>query len=230
MINLKFDNMETQLTPELTKDRIKKLENGKLIYSELNVYKDCFCNHSDYPGKKVEYTKHCPNSKCNRGKIEVPWGKKTRKQNCPDCGGNGWLRLETPIIIGDCPDCKGTLKDLKVSKYDSCYNQNDKELLFTLFDFEAKYSRREQTFNEGYLGLGIIAGITDYGRYLKLSEEDFQKEVKKYFFDRNEQYLHFLNKENEICDKIIIVRTSDGWSAYPIWDNKAKHNSLTIKS
>jgi len=212
---------------KLTTPRISRNENGKLIYSEVGATKRCsVCTYGDEKnfGLAVKHSYTCPTCK---GKKRLPgtrtYGGKTQRimKRCSDCGGNGFKMYEEAIVIGTCPHCEGKLYETKVSIYDSTIRE-DLELLYELIDFEGTYTGA-QTFNESYLGVGLCGGVTDYGRYLELSPDDFKKEVYKNFVEgHGRQYLTYMKDHDptKLCDKIIIKKSRSGYTLYPVWDEE----------
>jgi hypothetical protein len=203
----------------VTTNRISR-KDGKLVYSEENAIIECDCAtpHSGDPriiGKEYSYTKKCVD--CN-GRGHNPGlraGKKIKK-TCKTCEGRGYICLDEPIIHGVCKKCNGELKHSNVSYCDFATTE-DKEMLFSLIDFENTIFNSNSTFNEGYVGFGLVGGVTDYGRYTKMTPVEFHEEVKKHVVDGSSQYAGFLNKEKVLCNSIKINKTRSGWFLYPIW-------------
>lgn len=199
-------------------DRLSKI-GDKLIYSEENVHIKCSCTYNEHPeliGKKYSWTKKCEH--CGgTGKIKGLRSGKTINKKCPVCGGNGYNRLDEPIIHGNCTVCDGLLYHSKVNTCDNV-SKKDIELLLNLIDFDNVHISKQSTFNEEYLGIGIVGGVTDYGRYLNLNPDEYKESVIKSFRDGYHQYISFLNrKTSEVCNIIKINKTPSGWSLYPIF-------------
>jgi RecJ-like exonuclease len=193
------------------------ISNGVLVYSQENATKRCMCTYNErYPeliGKKYSFTEKC--EKCNgTGKIPGIRGGKKINKKCPDCEGNSYITLEKPIIFGNCPECDGKKYHSNVNTCDNI-TKKDISLLYDLIDFENMRKSENSTFNEEYLGFGIVGGVTDYGRYLKMSPEEYKEEVKSNFINGYHQYVAFLNKNKDVCKSIKINKTSSGWFLYP---------------
>lgn len=199
---------------ELT--RLLKIDD-KIVYNDNGVFKDCMCTYNqEYEGLSISYTDIC--TTCNGKKtFSSMRGNKQINVKCKTCGGDGYVRLDKPKINGKCEICNGTLKDYNILKTDTIH-VDDVKLLSELIDFEnTKGSENtKQTFNEGYLGIGIVGGITDYGRYLKMSEEEFKQEVLKNFLSGYHQYCHFIRRD-KMVNSIIIKKHDSGWSLIPIF-------------
>lgn len=196
--------------------RISKTKNG-LAYSDNDSYVDCMCTYHDekYHGLKIKYTSSC--TECNgKGKIPGIRGGKKINNTCKTCGGHGYIQLDEPIILGSCA-CNGTLRDYNVSITDRVHPK-DLELLFELIDFDNTIgsSNAEPTFSEQHLGFDTVGGVTDYGRYLKMTSAEFYENVKSLFLTGYSQYCHFI-KNGSFPTKIIIRKTSSGWFLYPIY-------------
>lgn len=156
------------------------------------------------------HAKKCPT--CG-GKGTVPNGKRNRR--CSECKGQCHVSCE-PYVVGICVNCNGTRQE-PTTAYDNMTDA-DKEWIFeNLFNFDKPYAQPASSFNEGYLGIGIVCGVTDYGRYQKMSPEEFREEVKKNFFDHYCQYVAICDKQMSLPKEILIRKTSSGWFAYPIY-------------
>jgi hypothetical protein len=165
-------------------------------------------------GKDYIYTETCKT--CNGKKRFL---KGTRRYKCKTCNGDGYTMLQTPIEDGACRSCKGTRK-IPLTAYDSM-SQEDREWVFeNLFNFEKPYTAPTSSFNEQYLGLGIVCGVTDYGRYKKMTPVEFKEEVRGFFMNRYNQYVTITNKKGELPTEILIKKSSDGWNAYPVFNKQ----------
>jgi hypothetical protein len=161
-------------------------------------------------GKEYEYTKQC--HECN-GQKRFLKGK--RRYACKTCKGSGYVMRDERLETGACTRCKGT-RQVPLTAYDSMTDE-DKEWIFAnLFNFEKPYARPTSSFNEGYLGLGIVCGVTDYGRYQKMTPDEFYQEVKENFMRGYNQYVSIL-KDGKLPAEILIKKGNSGWFAYPIY-------------
>jgi len=233
---------------KLTTSRLSRdPKTGKITYSEVGATKRCGCTyiaHNDRIteeciGKTFEIFKPCPecDAKGYIKKEKKAFGKMQMcKVKCEHCNGDGRIWFEKPIITGVCPKCNGKLYETKVSVYDSAI-EADLAILYEIIDFEGTYEGK-QTFNESYLGIGLCGGITDYGRYLKLNPEEFKQEVWKQFVQSHgRQYLTWMKMTTKngrreydpelFCDKIIIKKSSNGWTLYPVWDNQVSSEATS---
>ena len=99
-------------------------------------------------------------------------------------------------------------------------NQEEKLWIFeNLFNFDKPYLDSYSSFNEGYLGIGVVCGCTDYGRYKKMPPDEFKEEVKQSFLRSYRQYVTIL-KDGKLPFEILIRRGESGWNAYPIYNKK----------
>lgn len=148
-----------------------------------------------------------------KGKYLKP-GYKVRTK-CGTCNGTGFVYYVSPKDLGLCTECKGTTQ--KPRTMYSRISPQEAETIFGYFDFDTPFSGGYSEFNEGYLGFGVVVGVTDYGRYKKLSEEEFRAQVKQHFLDRCEQCVH-LSAPGAKLKTIRIRRGTDGWHAYPTFE------------
>lgn len=162
-------------------------------------------------GNARVYALKCKDCK-GHGRLLSPSGRRLR---CKTCGGDGYVHIAEPVVVGVCQYCAGTTR-VPVSSTDNMFPE-DKEWYFeNLFDFNTEYSGVHSSFNEGYLGLNIIAGVTDYGRHLDMTDEEFKAEVKKNFMDGFLQYCS-ASKSSVLPKTVQIRRGKTGWFAYPIY-------------
>lgn len=171
------------------------------------------CSTCEGTGIRKNWTRTC--IVCNgKGKL-LPLPGKKNKRKCKKCEGHGYVSLDIPDEF-PCERCeqKGILPVDRTSKIEI---KEHLDQMFNLIDFENNIAGK-QTFNEGYLGFGIVGGVTDYGRYLKMSSDEFKQEVKENFYNGFHQYCHYENKDRNLPIKIIIKKTSSGWFLYPIFE------------
>jgi hypothetical protein len=162
-------------------------------------------------GKQYRHAEDCKD--CNgKGKIKT-YG---RNKKCKTCDGRRIVYLETPKLVGDCHYCKGTGRR-SFDLYREALKADLEWIFDNLFNFKDPYEGRTSEFNEQYLGLGLIAGIVDYGRYLSMTEDEFKNEVKYHFLTRHNQYIS-LTKNGKLPKEVRIKRGRSGWSAYPVWE------------
>lgn len=135
------------------------------------------------------------------GKTEVCW-------NCSP-------KSYRPVPSHTCSICNGS-KSLVMDRCSSV-TEDDRKALCDMIDFATPYNGKSSGFNEGYLGLGILAGITDYGRYMKMTEAEFQAEVKGHVMKYHLQYAGLTNKAGDLPKKFTVRRGQSGWFVYPVF-------------
>ena len=133
------------------------------------------------------------------GKTEVCW----------NCSSDSYK----PVPTHTCSICNGT----KQLDMDRCSNvtDEDRRTLCDMIDFVTPYQGKASGFNEGYLGIGILAGLTDYGRYMKMTEAAFHDEVKSHVMKYHLQYAGLTNKDGIMPKKFVVRRGQSGWFVYP---------------
>jgi hypothetical protein len=164
-------------------------------------------------GKEIHHIEDCAVCK---GKKKLP--KNGRNYKCLTCEGKGYIRLETPRVIGTCQRCNGTEK-VPLTAYDTISEEEKIWIFENLFNFDKPYEKSHSEFNEGYLGIGIVCGVTDYGAYLSMTPEEFKKEVRDNFVIGFNQYVSIINKQDgKLPLEILIRKGKSGWNAYPIYE------------
>jgi len=161
-------------------------------------------------GKELHYTEICPVCKGKRKQIV-----NFRNKKCSNCEGKGYLSLIEPKIVGACRMCDGTLQ-IDVKSTNNMLIEDKLWYFENLFNFTETYTGKHNEFAEEYLGFHIVAGVTDYGRYLKMTEDEFRTEVKENFVNGFLQYCS-ATKNGKLPEKVLIRRGSNGWFAYPIY-------------
>lgn len=163
-------------------------------------------------GREYSYTETCPT--CNGKKRLL---KVTRvSYKCKTCGGEGFVRRAEKVDVGPCKHCKGTRK-VSFTAYDDMSDEDRLWVFENLFNFDKPYEGKFNTFDEDYLGMTCVCGVTDYGRYKEYNEADFKKEVKKYFLNGWLQYVSIL-KNRQLPKEILIRKGNSGWFAYPTYN------------
>ncbi len=176
------------------------IENGKLILEEVQCW-DC-------EGKKeVTRFDSCPH---DREQVRKFGGK------CPCCGAKNKHSHKT---VGQhqevCHICegKGTRRE---DLYDIISSDTWAKLL-PHFRFTVARAGRGANFNEGYLGIGILYGITDYTDWTAKTDEEAIAAAMKLesFGNRPTQAINFTNdKTLNVCLDIVIVLLRDGWHCH----------------
>jgi len=180
------------------------IKNGKLDFTGNTIA--CFCKD----GNSYDHSEKCVACK-GRGKTP----KNGRNYRCKPCNGSGSTYLETPVLVGKCHRCNGTSR-VPADRFDSV-NAVDREILFTLFNFDKPYAAKTSSFNEQYLGMNVVTGVTDYGRYISMTPAEFKDEVKKNFSTGFMQYVSLLDRAGNLPTEILITKKSSGWFAYPVY-------------
>ncbi len=167
--------------------------------------------------------------KVERG-ISCPRLWKTVKQfpghKCPHCGAknrNSHKLIGTEIVT--CYECKGSGIQ-QLNGYDFC----DFGKLFDHIKFVIVGKMFSgQGYNEQYLGIGIVAGVTDYGRYLNESLTDGKFDVQKFMVIVKENFegrhrcgqgIGLTRKDGKLIKYAYIKMARDGWSAYASTDDE----------
>lgn len=180
------------------------IKNGKFDFTGNTV--SCICKD----GKEYQHTTKCLD--CNgKGKNL----KNGRNYRCKPCFGNGYTYLAESIVTGDCKRCNGT-SQVPADRFNSM-NAIDREIIFGLFNFDKPYTAQTSSFNEGYLGIDIVAGVTDYGRYTDMTPAEFKVEVKQNFTSGYMQYVSLLDRNGNLPKEILIAKKRSGWFAYPVY-------------
>jgi len=161
-------------------------------------------------GKQYIFTETCKT--CDGKKRFL---KGNRRYKCKTCSGTGYTMLDQRIEDGACRHCEGTRK-LPLGAYDNMTEEDKHWVFVNLFNFDKPYTKPTSSFNEGYLGFGIVCGVTDYGRYKKLTPEEFKEEVRESFMNGWLQYITLTGKEGYLPTEILIRKGDSGWFAYPI--------------
>lgn len=136
---------------------------------------------------------------------------------CPDCGAkNQYSHKMIGTKVIECPNCNGTGIE-NTNAYD---HLNAGELASEI-ELVTMAGLHGSTFNEGYLGIGIIAGVTDYGRYLDESKKDFTKILeivrREMVEDLNRrQMISILTEDGKLIEKALLKMNADGWHVYAI--------------
>jgi hypothetical protein len=205
-----------------------------IIYKDPVTYKiECdHCNYStrdwgrdagnvEFDGKEVQHTETC--ATCN-GKGKIKGERKYKgaiqkiKKTCSDCNGHGWKELETPLILGPCKHCGGTHIETKTASLCDWMTKDDLDMVFELIDWDdSVILNRDANFYEEYLGLGIVCGVTDYGRYKSMSPEQFKTEVTESFYRFGHQYISIYKKE-KFPFVLKISKHNSGWMVKPIYN------------
>lgn len=181
------------------------IKNGKLDFTGNTTA--CHCGD----GNSYQNTTNCVTCK-GRGKNL----KNGRNYRCKGCEGRGYTMLETPILTGKCPRCKGTSR-LAANRCDRV-TEIDREIIFSLFNFEKPYTAPTSSLNENLFGFGVVAGVTDYGRYLTMTPDQYKEEVRQNFMTGFMQYVSVADKDGNLPTEILISKKRSGWFAYSVFN------------
>lgn len=111
--------------------------------------------------------------------------KKYPNHKCPHCGAKN---KDSHGLIGNeivkCDKCHGTGK-FTAGMYDSL----DFQPVMKYIEVKILNGVHVASFNESYLGIGIIAGVTDYGDYMDKSKGDMAI-IMQIVRDDMESYFH----------------------------------------
>lgn len=163
-------------------------------------------------------------------------GKDKRFNLCPNDG-----RGNKGFIKGKCKHCETTraanhnrLESFKVTRCAFCDNSSGLKL-YNEFDSSVDAglladnielivldnSNQGSTFNESYLGLGLIGGVTDYGSYITRSGGN-KIELLNIVRDNlrenlaRRQFGNFITADNTLIDKAIVRLAVDGYHIYGV--------------
>lgn len=85
---------------------------------------------------------------------------------------------------------------------------------------------RAQTFNEGFLGMGTLYSITDYGDYKRFSKKSLIDKMRKTLMGEPDesgishhvQYIDVVDKKTgDIANKLVISTSRSGYSVIPVF-------------
>ena len=82
---------------------------------------------------------------------------------------------------------------------------------------------RAQTFNEGFLGMGTVYSITDYGDYKRFSKQELIDKMRARLMQKGDdvghvQYVDVVDsKTGDIANKLLITTSRSGYSVVPVF-------------
>ena len=82
---------------------------------------------------------------------------------------------------------------------------------------------RAQTFNEGFLGMGTVYSITDYGDYKRFSKKSLIDKMRARLMQKGDdvghvQYVDVVDsKTGDIANKLLITTSRSGYSVVPVF-------------
>lgn len=215
-----MDNLQNLTTSRLT----RKYGRGPLIYSEENATIECVCTTNQRQdntliGKSYQYFTTCT--------VCGGYGKILTKSRagldkwcmCKSCKGNGIHSFNKPIITGPCKICNGDLKHNKINMYDTVCKE-DLLKLYKIIDFNEVFTVEKLSFNESFIGIYTITGEDNVLKLERFTTRKLKTVIKSKFLDIKVPYKLFLNKDKEVCDKLIIKKTTTSWRIIPEWKIK----------
>jgi hypothetical protein len=168
---------------------------------------DCvMCKHA--PGKEREVV----DSKCGtcNGTGRGPRGG---KRGCKTCAGSGRDWVNTGRII-DCRACKGTTQ----VPDDRCTTIPSEVWEKIPFKYQVVRESRSATFNESYLGMGMLYSVIDYGRAWDNPDDEAFLKNEKSRMGNNVQLLNVWTEEKGLADRLVLVITHNGYYVVAQWN------------
>ena len=172
--------------------------------------------------REITFTqKVCWNCKGNklaeRGVLCPRNGRKQRGKACEHCGSRS---ADNHKSVGkkwaECHTCEGTGTE-------TCddYSSLDMSALLEFINIVSLDGLRSASFNESYLGRGIIGGCTDYGRYLNETDGTIESVIayaRRESVERNShtQALNLIDKDNRLITTAVLKMNRDGWSLFSV--------------
>jgi hypothetical protein len=134
---------------------------------------------------------------------------------CPVCKSknrNDHKIIRTEVVT--CYECEGTGETMP-----NMYESLDFSDLIQYIEIKTFTGMHNSSFNEGYLGIGIIGGYTDYGRYLdtiKAGTKTLAEIVLESMQERNKhvQAGNLLTVEGKLIPCGYLKLNRDGWSVF----------------
>lgn len=141
------------------------------------------------------------------------WGKAQRGKVCVHCGSKSKSHNTVGTKEKQCHICNG------VGAYTATlYDHLDLSPLAEYIRFTMDSKTSEPTFNESYLGFGLLCGTTDYGAYIKRNRNnrdaifaDIKERIVKEISHR--QSGNVLSHDGYLVREIAIITNPSGWSA-----------------
>ena len=185
--------------------RFIKTESGLRYSEEGNIQQCVMCDD----GNQYHWAETCP--VCQGSKYDLKFEKKKRvvSKPCRTCRGEGTIKLTERKLVGICPYCNGTRT--VEPKITDRLSEDDIETISKLINFENIFSSGLSSELSTRLAFDTCGGTTDYGRYKKLSKEEFKNEVLTHFKNRSHQYILFYQK-NKVVKSILIFTNPSGWT------------------
>ena len=175
------------------------------LVDNLMVYGNDTCTCMD---GQVYGDKTCP--KCH-GTQRTKGGK--GKGHCNAC-----LRgtvVDTTKRV-PCGRCNGT-NSVPADRYTAIPKTVLAEIL-NIVPIRIHRSGRKQTFNEAYLGYGMICSVTDYGEYKQKTDEQLVEYIKKELSDDYIQACKLLDRQERLCTSIGVYCNNNGYSIMAEFD------------
>lgn len=176
----------------------------------------------DTETRQVTFTKQvcsgCKGEKKVTRNISCPlWDKPVRKYGgkCPHCGAkNSHSHKAIGEKIVTCYECKGTGETMPDMYTSLNFSDLIKDIQIKTFA-----GIHGASFNESYLGVGIIGGTTDYGAYLDKAQGDPAKLaqiVLESMQERNSsvQAGNLLDVDGKLIPVAYLKLNRSGWSVF----------------
>lgn len=187
-----------------------RLEGNKIVLG----MEPCLCSMPPFvkPGF-VAGRKNCPKCKGTRR------GPRGGRGGCRECFNGKVADFDNPV---QCPRCEGT-KEVEET-YCSRPSEDIVRQILENREIRVFFAQRGMSFNESYLGLGLIGGCTDYGRTWKELEsrsqeviDTFIKKVYEEIVRRSNQVCHITKSKNDLTlfHHAVIIVNPDGYSVRP---------------
>ncbi len=159
------------------------------------------------PGRKT-----CPVCKGTRR------GPKGKANGCRNCYEGTIADFDNRVT---CVVCNGSTRVPENNC--SHLNKETRALFWSITPIRVVMVNRGSSFNEQYLGLGMIGGSTgDYGRTWDEMEKNLTEASRKITdeirADNHMQLCNVANKQMRLCDEVIITVTKGGYAARPFWN------------
>lgn len=170
------------------------IENGKAVFERVTCW-DCSGT------RVVTRNQLCPN-----------WNKPQKGKACPHCGSKTKHGHQT---VGEhqtnCSRCdlEGKIQEDRFSHIPSDWW---KDYALNKVKIEVTRINRGQTFNEAYLGIGVIGSCTDYGELWNLSDEQIEAQKHHLLASHSPvQYVGIVDKENNVANSFTLVVKNQGY-------------------
>jgi hypothetical protein len=174
-----------------------KIENGKLVFERTK------CSGCSGTGT-IQPRKRCPK-----------YGHRMRGKPCPHCGST---RKDNHGYIEDGPRITCTKCDGSLLEDEDRFSYLPWATVIAAVPVVVQRSNRRASFNEEYIGYGIIQGCVDYGKSAKMTDEELIASVKDTDRTSSTQGAHISDKSGRVCDRIVVACHDNGYSLVAAFD------------